>query len=106
LGINTFVLATVRNIQALLTKREKGLKYSQVVAEDPRMVFDLLHNPKTCAYIQHVLMSTDYKWENDDDNYQLEIMINAAAADSNSSTFQLLQGTPQNFASLYRYCNE
>jgi TrmH family RNA methyltransferase len=50
---------TVKRVQALLNKRKKRLELGQTVVEGPRMVLDLLENPKTRPLIQQVLVSTD-----------------------------------------------
>jgi len=50
---------TVKKIQSLLSKRKKRLEYGQTVVEGPRMVFDLLQNPKTQSLVRQVLISTD-----------------------------------------------
>jgi TrmH family RNA methyltransferase len=50
---------TVKRVQALLNKRKKRLELGQTVVEGPRMVLDLLENPKTRPLIRQVLVSTD-----------------------------------------------
>jgi tRNA G18 (ribose-2'-O)-methylase SpoU len=50
---------TVKRVQALLNKRKKRLELGQTVVEGPRMVLDLLQNPKTRPLIRQVLVSTD-----------------------------------------------
>ena len=57
---------TVKRIQALLTKRKKRTELQQTVVEGPRMVFDLLKNPKTNPLVRQVLVSTT--WYDDDSN--------------------------------------
>ena len=51
--------ATVKKIQAILSKRKKRREYGQTVVEGPRMVFDLLKNPLTESLVQQVLISTE-----------------------------------------------
>jgi TrmH family RNA methyltransferase len=50
---------TVKRVQALVNKRKKRLELGQTVVEGPRMVLDLLENPKTRPLIRQVLVSTD-----------------------------------------------
>lgn len=50
---------TVKKVQALLNKRKKRYEASQTIVEGPRMVFDLLKNPKTKHLVQQILVSTD-----------------------------------------------
>jgi TrmH family RNA methyltransferase len=50
---------TVKRIQALLTKPKKRLEQGQMVVEGPRMVFDLIQNPKTRHLVRQVLVSTE-----------------------------------------------
>jgi len=72
---------TVKKIQALLTKRKKRNEYGQTIVEGPRMVFDLLDNPKTTYLVRQVLLSARDEYElredyrsrfflNDDDDKQ------------------------------------
>mmetsp|Transcript_15820 Transcript_15820/g.36453 ORF Transcript_15820/g.36453 Transcript_15820/m.36453 type:complete len:380 (-) Transcript_15820:385-1524(-) len=57
---------TVKKIQALLSKRKQRLKFGQTVVEGPRMVFDLLDNPKTTHLVKQVLVSArDYELRED-----------------------------------------
>eukprot|EP00536_Pseudo-nitzschia_multiseries_P003254 jgi/Psemu1/301841/fgenesh1_kg.48_\ len=57
---------TVKKIQALLSKRKQRLKFGQTVVEGPRMVFDLLDNPKTSHLVKQVLVSArDYELRED-----------------------------------------
>lgn len=51
--------ATVKKIQALLTKRKKRVEYGQVVVEGPRMVLDLYRSTTTRSLIQQVLIDVD-----------------------------------------------
>lgn len=51
--------ATVKKIQAILSKRKKRREYGQTLVEGPRMVFDLLENPLTDTLVQQVLISTE-----------------------------------------------
>lgn len=51
--------ATVKNIIALLKKRKKRSELQQTVVEGPRMIFDLLDNPKTRPLVQRVVVSVD-----------------------------------------------
>lgn len=50
---------TVKKFQAILSKRKKRREYGQTVVEGPRMVFDLLQNPRTENLVRHILISTD-----------------------------------------------
>jgi tRNA G18 (ribose-2'-O)-methylase SpoU len=45
-------------MQAILSKRKKRIEYGQTIVEGPRMVFDLLQNPKTQSLVRQVLIST------------------------------------------------
>jgi len=54
---------TVKKIQALLTKRKKRNEYGQTIVEGPRMVFDLLDNPKTTYLVRQVLLSARDEYE-------------------------------------------
>ena len=57
---------TVKKIQALLSKRKQRLKHGQTIVEGPRMVFDLLDNPKTSHLVKQVLVSArDYELRDD-----------------------------------------
>jgi TrmH family RNA methyltransferase len=57
---------TVRKVQALLSKRKHRLKYGQTIVEGPRMVFDLLDNPKTAHLVRQILVSArDYELRDD-----------------------------------------
>jgi len=57
---------TVKKVQALLSKRKHRLKYGQTIVEGPRMVFDLLDNPKTAHLVRQILVSTrDYELRDD-----------------------------------------
>jgi len=47
---------TVKKWQGLLKKRKKRTEENATVVEGPRMVFDLLENPKTRLLVQHVLV--------------------------------------------------
>lgn len=51
--------ATIKKVQAILSKRKKRAEYRQTVVEGPRMVFDLLQNPKTESLVRQVLISTE-----------------------------------------------
>jgi TrmH family RNA methyltransferase len=51
--------ATVKEIQALLKKRKRRNELERTVVEGPRMVFDLLDNPKTRPLVQRVVVSVD-----------------------------------------------
>lgn len=50
---------TVKKIQSLLSKRKKRIDLGQTIVEGPRMVFDLLDNPKTRPLVQQVVISID-----------------------------------------------
>lgn len=50
---------TVKKVQALLNKRKKRYEACQTIVEGPRMVFDLIDNPKTRGLVKQVLISTD-----------------------------------------------
>eukprot|EP00534_Pseudo-nitzschia_fraudulenta_P000943 CAMPEP_0201136880 /NCGR_PEP_ID=MMETSP0850-20130426/55120_1 /ASSEMBLY_ACC=CAM_ASM_000622 /TAXON_ID=183588 /ORGANISM="Pseudo-nitzschia fraudulenta, Strain WWA7" /LENGTH=367 /DNA_ID=CAMNT_0047408207 /DNA_START=428 /DNA_END=1531 /DNA_ORIENTATION=- len=57
---------TVKKVQALLSKRKQRLRYGQTIVEGPRMVFDLLDNPRTAHLVQQVLVSArDYELRDD-----------------------------------------
>jgi TrmH family RNA methyltransferase len=57
---------TVKKVQALLSKRKHRLKYGQTIVEGPRMVFDLLDNPKTAHLVRQILVSArDYELRDD-----------------------------------------
>ena len=58
---------TVKTIKALLTKRKKRNEFSQTVVEGPRMVFDLLENPKTRNLVRQVLVSAQNEHDFRDD---------------------------------------
>lgn len=51
--------ATVKKIQSILTKRKKRAEFGQTVVEGPRMVFDLLQNPRTQSLVRQILISQD-----------------------------------------------
>jgi len=50
---------TVKKVQALLSKRKQRLRHGQTIVEGPRMVFDLLDNPKTAHLVRQILISAD-----------------------------------------------
>ena len=57
---------TVKKIQNLLSKRKQRLKLGQTIVEGPRMVFDMLDNPKTAHLVKQVLVSaSDYELRDD-----------------------------------------
>jgi TrmH family RNA methyltransferase len=58
---------TVKTIKALLTKRKKRNEFGQTVVEGPRMVFDLLENPKTTNLVRQVLVSAQNEYDFRDD---------------------------------------
>ena len=58
---------TIKKIQALLTKRKKRIELGQTVVEGPRMVFDLLDNPRTMNLVQQVLLSARDEYDLRDD---------------------------------------
>jgi tRNA G18 (ribose-2'-O)-methylase SpoU len=91
---------TVKKIQALLTKRKKRSEWNQTVVEGPRMVFDLLHNPRTKSLVRQVVVSTDRpEWTetllalrgNDNSIYEEE---------GSATTLLLYQGTPEVLAAI------
>lgn len=96
---------TVKKIQALLTKRKKRAEWNQTVVEGPRMVFDLLHNPQTRAFVRQVVVSTDRpewtetllalcgKYDNDDNN-------NYYHEEDTATALWLYQGTPEVLAAI------
>jgi len=50
----------------MLSKRKQRVKFGQTVVEGPRMVFDLLDNPKTAHLVKQVLVSArDYELRDD-----------------------------------------
>jgi len=51
--------ATVKNIQALLSKRKKRIEAGSTIVEGPRMIMDLLENPKTFHLVKQVLVSSE-----------------------------------------------
>jgi TrmH family RNA methyltransferase len=50
---------SVKKIQSLLLKRKKRSELGQTIVEGPKMIFDLLQNPKTAPLVQQVVVSTD-----------------------------------------------
>lgn len=57
---------TVKKVQTLLSKKKQRLKQGQTVVEGPRMVFDLLDNPKTANLVKQILVSAqDYELRDD-----------------------------------------
>lgn len=57
---------TVKKVQALLSKRKQRLRHGQTIVEGPRMVFDLLDNPKTAHLVRQILISAhDYELRDD-----------------------------------------
>lgn len=68
--------ATVKKIQAILSKRKKRREFGQTLVEGPRMVFDLLENPLTETLVQQVLISTeDFARQYQDRLGQLQVSV-------------------------------
>ena len=49
---------TVKKVVALLKKRKKRSEFQQTVVEGPRIIFDLLENPKTFHLVRQILISS------------------------------------------------
>jgi tRNA G18 (ribose-2'-O)-methylase SpoU len=92
--------ATVKKIQALLTKRKKRVEWNQTVVEGPRMVFDLLENPRTKSLVRQIVVSTDRpEWT--------ETLLSLRGNDQEEDTVTspnaalwLCQGTPEVLAAI------
>ncbi len=68
--------ATVKKVQAILSKRKKRREYCQTIVEGPRMVFDLLQSPMTENLVRQVLISTDdFRKEYKDRLTQLSLSV-------------------------------
>ncbi|KAG7344823.1 tRNA/rRNA methyltransferase SpoU [Nitzschia inconspicua] len=59
---------TVKRIQALLTKRKKRSEWGQTVVEGPRIIFDLLDNPKTSSLVRRIVVSLPEYYNNNTNN--------------------------------------
>ena len=49
---------TIKKVVALLKKRKKRTEYQQTIVEGPRIIFDLLENPKTFHLVRQILISS------------------------------------------------
>ena len=76
---------TIKRIQGLLTKRKKRVESGQTVVEGPRMVFDLLDNPRTKSLVRQVLVS--------EEDYDTDEYASRLSAASSETQIQLV--TPQ-----------
>jgi TrmH family RNA methyltransferase len=80
---------TVKKIQGLLTKRKKRVESGQTVVEGPRMVLDLLENPKTSHLVRQILINLpDY--DRREDYYRSKIIENIETMNREDILIQLV----------------
>ncbi|KAL3925042.1 MAG: hypothetical protein SGILL_000664 [Bacillariaceae sp.] len=93
---------TVKKIQALLTKRKKRMDLGQTVVEGPRMVFDLLNNPKTTSLIRQVVVSLPEYDDRDDYRSNLNEALHATKNDDDKKDLLIQLATPE----VFRSCSD